>query len=160
MLLLNNLVFTVVVPGTVAVFVPYRILTSSGRWQLHEIGWLRLLGMAPVLFGGALYLSCVWGFAHVGHGTPAPIDPPKTLVATGPYRFTRNPIYIAVFCVIVGEAVLFASGRLLAYGLLVLAAFYAFVILYEEPTLRRQFGSAYESYCTRVPRWLLKKKAR
>ena len=160
MLLLKNVVFTVLVPGTVAVFVPYRILSSSGRLQLHEIGALRLLGLTPVLFGGAVYLSCVWGFARIGQGTPAPIDPPKKLVVSGPYRFTRNPMYVAVFCVILGEAVFFASSWLLAYGLLILATFYTFVVFYEEPTLRRQFGSSYNNYCTRVPRWLLMKKAR
>ena len=69
-------------------------------------------------------------------------------------------MYVAVFCVILGEAVFFASSRLLAYGLLILATFYTFVVFYEGPTLRRQFGSSYNNYCTRVPRWLLMKKAR
>ena len=153
MLLLKNVVFTILVPGTVAVFVPYRILGSSGQLQLSGIGLLRYLGLVPILLGGATYLSCVWGFAHIGRGTPAPIDPPKKLVVSGPYRFTRNPMYVAVLCVVFGEAVLFASGRLLAYGVLILTAFHAFVVLYEEPTLRRQFGSSYKAYCSRVPRW-------
>lgn len=160
MLLLKNVIFTLLVPGTVAVFVPYRILTSSGRLHLHQNGVARFLGIALILFGGALYLWCVWGFGHVGQGTPAPIDPPKKLVVSGPYRLTRNPMYAAVLSVIVGESVWFSSGRLLWYALVVLAAFYTFVVFYEEPTLRRQFGRSYESYCTRVPRWLFRRKVR
>lgn len=160
MLFLKNLAFTVLVPGTVAGLVPYAILASSSRLVPRDTGALRYAGLALVLLGGALYLACVWGFAHVGRGTPAPIDPPRTLVVRGPHRFTRNPMYIAVSTVILGEALLFASGRLLAYGLAVLAGFHLFVVLYEEPTLRRLFGPAYETYCAEVRRWLPAVKAR
>lgn len=160
MLLFKNVAFTILVPGTFAVFVPYRIVASSRQLQLSGIGILRDLGLVPVFFGGAIYLSCIWRFAHLGRGTPAPIDPPKKLVVSGAYRFTRNPMYIAVLSVILGESVLFASGRLLAYGLLVLGVFYLFVVFYEEPTLRRQFGSSYETYCARIPRWLFMTNAR
>ena len=154
MLLFKNVAFTILVPGTFAVFIPYRMLISSHQLELSRIGILRDLGLVPVFFGGAIYLSCIWRFAHLGRGTPAPIDPPKTLVVSGAYRLTRNPMYVAVLSVIFGEAVLFASGSLFAYGLLILGMFYLFVVTYEEPTLRRQFGSSFDTYCGKVPRWL------
>ena len=159
MLLLKNLAFTILVPGTVAGLVPYAILASPPHLAPPGTEALQLAGLVLALLGGTLYLACIRGFARLGRGTPAPIDPPRTLVVSGPYRFTRNPMYIAVHTVILGEAMLFASGRLLVYGLAVLAAFHLFVVLYEEPTLRRLFGPAYETYCAEVPRWLPVMKA-
>jgi protein-S-isoprenylcysteine O-methyltransferase Ste14 len=158
-LFLKNLVFTILVPGTVAGLVPYMILAASSRPMLRDAGALRYTGLALLLLGGALYFACILGFARHGRGTPAPIDPPRTLVARGPYRFSRNPMDTAVITVILGEAALFASGRLLAYGLVVLTGFHLFVVLYEEPTLGRLFGPAYDTYCTEVPRWLPVMKA-
>ncbi|HET6204398.1 MAG TPA: isoprenylcysteine carboxylmethyltransferase family protein [Planctomycetota bacterium] len=158
-LILEDVLFTALVPGTVALFVPYRILASSGKLRLGEGGVLRFLGFVPILVGCAVYLWSIVAFARTGGGTPAPIDPPKTLVVRGPYRYTRNPMYLAVLLVILGESLLFASGRLLAYAALLLAVFYSFVLLYEEPTLRRRFGMSCASYCARVPRWLFVRKA-
>ena len=160
MLLFKNVLFTVLVPGTFSLYVPYRILIASGQLHRSGIGSVRYVGLVPILFGGAIYLSSVWRLAHLGRGTPAPIDPPKTLVVSGAYRVTRNPMYVAVLRVILGQSALFASGWLLVYGLVFLAASYAFVLLYEEPTLRRKFGSSYEAYCATVPRWLFMRKAR
>jgi protein-S-isoprenylcysteine O-methyltransferase Ste14 len=159
-LLVKNVLFTVLAPGTVAVVVPSGILASSGALHLRGVPSLRYLGLVPVLLGGAVYVSSVWGFTLVGRGTPAPIDPPRKLVVSGPYRFTRNPMYIGVVSVILGESLLFASVWLLAYALLVLAAFRSFVLLYEESALRRQFGPSYDAYCARVPRWLWRKASR
>jgi protein-S-isoprenylcysteine O-methyltransferase Ste14 len=151
-LFLKNLIFTVLVPGTVAVFVPYRLLVSSRRFQQADFG-LRWLGLVPILFGVVLYLWCIWNFGAVGRGTPAPIDPPKTLVISGPFKYSRNPFYIAVLAVIFGQSWFFASRRVFLYGLLVWGAFHLFVRLYEEPTLSRLFGPSFERYCSTVPRW-------
>jgi protein-S-isoprenylcysteine O-methyltransferase Ste14 len=159
-LLFKNVLFTVLLPGTATVFIPYRILAASGQLNRPDIGAVRYVGLVPILFGGAIYLSSIWRFAHIGRGTPAPIDPPKTLIVSGAYRVTRNPMYVAVLSVILGESALFASGQLLVYGLAFLAASYSFVLLYEEPTLRRTFGSSYDAYCATVPRWLFMRKAR
>jgi len=93
-------------------------------------------------------------FALQGLGTPAPIAPPRNLVVSGLYRYVRNPIYVAVVAVILGQAVLFADWHLLGYGALIWLFFHIFVIAYEEPTLRQSFGAEYESYCGNVPRWL------
>lgn len=152
--LAKTLVFTVLVPGTVTVLLPYWILSASGGLRRPEPGVASAAGALLILAGVAIYLSCVWDFAGA-RGTPAPIDPPKELVARGLYRFTRNPMYVGVVTLLSGEALCFGSLRLLGYAALVLGMFHLFVVAYEEPTLRGEFGEAYARYCARVPRWPL-----
>ena len=148
---IKTLIFTVLVPGTVAVYFPYRLLSPASR----SVGaGLDLIGILPVAVGAAVYFRCAWDFAWLGRGTPAPIDPPKTLMVTGLNRFVRNPMYIGVELVILGQAMLFRRLSLLIYGLCVWLGFHLFVVLYEEPHLRKKFGPAYEEYCREVPRWI------
>jgi len=153
-LLLKNLIFTVLVPGTVTVLVPCWILARTGRAALPAVGWLQVLALVPAVTALGIYLWCVRDFIVVGRGTPAPIDPPKALVDRGLYRVTRNPMYVGVLSMILAEALFFASPWLLAYAAALFSVFHAFVVFYEEPTLRRLFGQAYSDYTTRVPRWL------
>jgi protein-S-isoprenylcysteine O-methyltransferase Ste14 len=148
-LLAKNLLFTVVVPGTVAVYVPLW-LARGGSASAGSVA----AAIPLFLVGGALYAWCVWDFARFGRGTPAPIDAPTRLVVRGPYRLVRNPMYVAVLTVILGWAVLFRSTALAAYALVVAALFHLFVLLYEEPRLRREFGREYDDYCARAGRWL------
>ncbi len=153
LLLLKNLLFTVLVPGTVAFFVPYRIVfrgTESVRLDA-----VRLALAAPlVVLGLVIYFWCLWDFAVRGRGTPAPVDPPKHLVVRGLYARVRNPIYVGVLLVVTGWAVLFHSRAVLEYGIVLGLLFHLFVVLVEEPQLRRRFGASYQSYCRAVPRWL------
>jgi protein-S-isoprenylcysteine O-methyltransferase Ste14 len=146
------LLFTILVPGTVAVLVPYLLLSSAS--SPTSLGLLRLAGLLPLLLGVAAYLWSAASFALVGKGTPAPVDPPKELVVRGPYRYVRNPMYLGVVLVLVGEALIWASPTLLIYAALVFLACHLFVVYYEEPTLQRQFSDAYAHYCRSVPRWL------
>ncbi|HSM12504.1 MAG TPA: isoprenylcysteine carboxylmethyltransferase family protein [Thermoanaerobaculia bacterium] len=150
--LLRTFLFTLFVPGTVAVAAPWLAVVRLGHGQLPPRGWA-WIGLVPMLAGAALYLRCAWGFASEGRGTPAPIDPTEELVAGGPYLWVRNPMYIAVVTFVAGEAVLFRSYSLGLYAALLLAVFHLFVRLYEEPTLRRQFGAPYERYLDDVARW-------
>jgi protein-S-isoprenylcysteine O-methyltransferase Ste14 len=152
MILLKNLIFTLVVPGTVGVYVPLLI----AREQAPVSGSRFAIALALLVAGGVLYAWCAWNFAVVGRGTPAPIDAPKKLVRHGPYRYVRNPMYLAVLAVILGWAVLFESTVVLGYALGVGLCCHLFVVLYEEPHLRRVFGAEYENYCLRVGRWLPK----
>jgi protein-S-isoprenylcysteine O-methyltransferase Ste14 len=149
-LVLKNLLFTVVVPGTVAVYVPLLIVrdqaAASRLWTAAAI----ILFLA----GGSIYSWCVWDFASFGRGTPAPIDAPKKLVARGLYRYSRNPMYVGVLTTILGWATLFKAPRLLVYALCVGLCFHLFVVLYEEPHLQELFGGSYEDYRARVGRWL------
>jgi len=96
-------------------------------------------------------------FAIDGLGTPAPVFPTQSLVVTGWYRYVRNPMYVAVVAVIVGQGLLFGNTRVLVYGVVVWLAFHLFVIAYEEPTLRATFGAEYEAFCRQVSRWIPQK---
>ena len=113
---------------------------------------------SAILFvlGGAVMVKCVWDFAWTGRGTPAPFDPPRRLVITGLYRFVRNPMYCGMGLVILGEALLWPQiGRELAILFVTLwAVVTGFIMVYEEPTLRRSFGEDYLEYCRHVRRWL------
>ena len=150
-LFLKNLLFTVLVPGTVAVYLPRAIVdgaSPASRWAL--------VAALPVwAIGAAIYAWCVWDFATFGRGTPAPIDAPKRLVVRGLYRRTRNPMYVGVLTVISGWVALYRTGALAAYAVLVATAFHLFVVHHEEPHLRRLFGDEYDVYRARVGRWLL-----
>jgi protein-S-isoprenylcysteine O-methyltransferase Ste14 len=149
-LAVRNLVFTIVVPGLGGVWVPWWILTRYGR-SAAPAAWEAV----PVIAAGAaLYVWCVWNFAAVGGGTPGPWDPPSRVVAAGPYRWVRNPIYLAALLIVLGEAWLFLSLPLLAYVGAVAVFFHLLVTGYEEPALRRRFGRTYLEYQRTVPRWI------
>jgi protein-S-isoprenylcysteine O-methyltransferase Ste14 len=117
---------------------------------------VRVLGLALFLIGVAIYLWCAWHFAVKGLGTPAPTDAPRLLVVKGLYRFTRNPMYVGVSSMILGQAIYYGSFSIVVYLLAMVLAFNLFVRFYEEPTLRRLFGEQYDEYCRKVPRWLLR----
>jgi protein-S-isoprenylcysteine O-methyltransferase Ste14 len=153
MVALKTLIFTILVPGTVAGIVPWLLLQQSGGGVV-EIPSLWLIGLVPLLLGVGLYLWCAGAFTFVGKGTPAPIDAPKVLVIQGPYQWVRNPMYIAVLSVVIGEAILFHSLLLVEYALMVWLVVHVFVVFVEEPSLRRQFGASYETYLRTVARWL------
>ena len=150
MLLVKNLLFTLVVPGTVAVFVPLSII--RGRHPVSGLGFPA--GIALLTLGAAIYTWCVWDFATFGRGTPAPIDEPKKLVVRGLYRFVRNPMYLGVLTTILGWAALYQTPALLRYAAFVALTFHLVVLLYEEPHLRQVFGADYERYRTSTGRWL------
>ena len=120
--------------------------TTSWRW----------IAAVPSVLGFAVALRCVWDFGWTGRGTPAPIAPPRRLVAVGFYRFVRNPMYLGFFAGWLGLWIVFgrASTGAVAVAALVVLGVDLFVRLYEEPTLRKKFGAAYDGYCRNVPRWL------
>ena len=149
-LLLKNLLFTVVVPGTVAVYVP--LLIARGRSPASGAAFA--VATAVLIVGAAVYAWCVWDFAAFGRGTPAPIDAPKKLVVRGLYAHSRNPMYVGVLTVILGWAIFFRTAALVLYALGVATCFQLFIVCYEERHLQREFGSEYEAYCARVGRWL------
>jgi protein-S-isoprenylcysteine O-methyltransferase Ste14 len=151
MLFLKNLLFTVFVLGMVAGYVPWRMGASRLADGARPALWLIA---APVFLAGAsIYFWCLWDFATAGRGTPAPIDPPKTLVVRGLYRYVRNPMYVGVLLVIVGWTILIRSRDVAIYGASVAMAFHLFVVFVEEPMLRAQFGESYGMYCRSVSRW-------
>jgi len=149
---LKTAIFTIIMPGTVTVYLPYGLLSLPS--PPLPLGIFRYLGVPLILLGAAIYFRCAWDFSFAGRGTPAPIDPPKELVVKGLYRYARNPMYVGILTLLFGEALFFASLRLFAYAGLIFLSFNLFITLYEEPALRRKFGESYQQYCNRVPRWI------
>lgn len=150
MSVVKTLIFTVLVPGSVTILIPRWLLSGEAS---SSIGSLRLIGLALILVGVAIYLWCAWDFATFGKGTPVVFDPPKVLVARGLYCFVRNPMYVGILSILFGEAALFASLRLTEYAAVVALIFHTFVVLYEEPALGKQFGESYQNYYAQTPRW-------
>ena len=152
--ILGSILFLLVAPGTVAGLVPWWISRWHLRPALLGISVFRLLGALLVLAGLPMLLASFARFAIQGLGTPAPLFPTKHLVVTGPYRYVRNPMYVGVAAIIIGQALLFGDPRLLAYGALVWLASHLFVRGYEEPKLSNSFGDEYREFCRNVPRWV------
>ncbi|MGH8004220.1 MAG: methyltransferase family protein [Limisphaerales bacterium] len=154
--LLKTLLFLILVPVTGVILIPRWILLSGWN-RSFEIGNWNLLGVPLILVGATALLWCFWDFATFGKGTPAPIDPPKVFVSRGLYRWVRNPMYVAIALILIGEALLFESWSLFGLAFFVWLAQHLFVLLYEEPALKQKFGPEYEAYLKTVPRWLPKK---
>jgi protein-S-isoprenylcysteine O-methyltransferase Ste14 len=153
MTLIKTLVFTIIVPGTVTVAIPHYLLPSDYPFRADLLSFFQYPGLALILFGGGFYFRCAYDFIFKGKGTPAPVDPPKELVINGLYGFVRNPMYVGIISILIGESIIFAEIDLLLYALLVLTIFHLVIILYEEPTLKKTFGESYIQYCKAVPRW-------
>jgi protein-S-isoprenylcysteine O-methyltransferase Ste14 len=155
---LRALIFVVAVPGTIAGLLPWLLATRGEGLPLGALRWppppWHLLGWLPLAAGLTTYLGCVWEFVARGRGTPAPWDAPRRVVAGGLYRFVRNPMYLTVAVLLVGEALLYRAPVVLLLVAGLWALFHAFVVRYEEPALLRRFGAEYEDYRRRVPRWV------
>jgi protein-S-isoprenylcysteine O-methyltransferase Ste14 len=147
-------VFFLLVPGTLGGYLPYRVLGAPPIPPLSDFAASQWAGTVMVALGLVGLLWCGWEFATRGRGTPAPFDAPKALVARGPYRWVRNPMYVSVATAVAGEALFFWSRVLLQYLAIGWVFFHLFVLGYEEPTLREKFGAEYEAYCKAVPRWI------
>jgi protein-S-isoprenylcysteine O-methyltransferase Ste14/8-oxo-dGTP pyrophosphatase MutT (NUDIX family) len=149
---LRTLVFGGLVPATIIVVIPAYILRATGTEG--EGGVLRLVGLVPLVIGIAILAWCFAGFIVEGEGTPAPYDPPHRLVTGRLYGWMRNPMYVAVITILLGEAMFYGSVALLLWAIVASIMFNFLVVLYEEPTLRRRFGAPYEAYLEHVPRWI------
>jgi len=117
---------------------------------------LRWLAAIPSVAGFAVALKCVWDFGWTGRGTPAPFIPPQRLVVVGFYRYVRNPMYVAVVTILLGEAIFFLSWPVLVEAGVFFVLANLFILFYEEPTLRRTFGESYDRYKASVGRWIPK----
>ena len=152
MAILGSVLFFVAAPSVVAGLIPWWIT----RWEFlppfFDLQATRAVGILLIVAGLPGLVDSFARFALQGLGTPAPIAPTQNLVVTGLYRYVRNPIYVAVVAVILGQAILFGDWRLITYGGLMWLAFHAFVLAYEEPVLAQQFGTQYEDFRANVPR--------
>jgi len=141
-------------PGIVAGLVPWWI---SG-WRVHSafLGFrlFQVIGVLLIAFAIPVLLESFGRFALEGIGTPAPVFPTRHLVVKGFYRYVRNPMYLAVVSLILGQALLLGDIYMLAYATLAWLVMHLFVRSYEEPTLRKSFGAEYQIFCAHVPRWI------
>src|SRR5437660_188542 len=152
--ILGSALFFLVAPAMLAGVIPWSITHWEFRPPFLAAEATRLAGLAFIIAGVPGLLDSFARFALQGLGTPAPIAPPRNLVVSGLYRYVRNPIYVAVVAIILGQAVLMGDWRLIVYGALLWLAFHVFVVAYEEPTLERTFGREYEAFRAAVPRWI------
>jgi protein-S-isoprenylcysteine O-methyltransferase Ste14 len=154
-LFLRNLFFTILQPGIVAGLVPFLMIRYESKGDiLDTIGLSHLVGGMIFLIGFLLMMTCIINFAVKGKGTISPADPTKRLVTAGPYVFSRNPMYVGVMLILIGEAIFFQSFQVWRYLFFTFIAFNLFIMLREEPRLRRDFGEEYIDYCKRVRRWI------
>ncbi len=158
MILLKTLAHTLLVPGTVLALLPYLIVREREP-TLFELDSWTLTGSLWVLAGIVIGSWCTFEFMIRGSGTPNPLDPPKLLVHRGLYRYVRNPMYVSVAFILLGETLFFRSVTLAIYSAVLLIGIHLLVVLYEEPILRRRFGESYAEYCKRVPRWVPRRRA-
>ena len=152
-LVVESLIFTVVVPGTVTAVIPALIL-PDGVAVPWPVAVPQFVGLLLILAGTNVYFWCLWHFVATGRGIPAPLDHPRQLVVRGLHRYVRNPMYLGVLCVLVGEALLFRAAALVAYAIAWWLVVHAFVVVHEEPALRARFGREYDDYAVAVRRWI------
>jgi protein-S-isoprenylcysteine O-methyltransferase Ste14 len=150
---LKSLLFLILAPGMVAGYIPLVLLSSGPK---IETGSLAYLAFPLWLTGGLILLWSFWNFLREGRGTPSPTDPPQELVAVGFYRYVRNPMYVGILLILAGHFLWFGYWSFLFYILIAFVTVHLFVTLYEEPTLKQKFGSSYDDYLRRVPRWIPK----
>jgi protein-S-isoprenylcysteine O-methyltransferase Ste14 len=154
LLAVGTTIFFLLLPLQVAGTGPWLL----SRWRMGPPFWgwagFRAVGVALIAAGVPVLLAAIVRFVRQGRGVPMPVLTARHLVVTGFYRYVRNPMYVAVLSVIVGQGLLLGSGPVLRYAVVVAAGFHLFVLLHEEPSLRSRFGAEYEAYCRAVRRWL------
>lgn len=138
-------------------WVALRVGSFDRQFRVALPGWTVMPGIIVMVVGGILALTCVGIFVVRGRGTPAVFDAPRAFVASGPYQYVRNPMYIGGWILLTGFGLYQRSTAILLFGLVWLLVVHLFVIFYEEPTLREKFGANYADYCNAVPRWIPKR---
>jgi protein-S-isoprenylcysteine O-methyltransferase Ste14 len=152
--ILGSALFFVIAPGVIAGLTPWWISKWHMQPPLPAFWPVRVLGALLIVLGLPLLIGSFARFALQGLGTPAPVAPTRHLVVTGAYRHVRNPMYVAVVALILGQGLLFGSVAVLVYGAIVWLCCHLFVLFYEEPALRKTFGAQYTAFCDNVPRWI------
>jgi protein-S-isoprenylcysteine O-methyltransferase Ste14 len=154
-LLVRNLFFTILQPGLVTGLFPYLLLRGEGKsffpdaWSIWQY-----FGLIIMIAGFSILMRCILQFPTEGKGTISPLDPTKKLVIRGLYKYSRNPMYLGAILLLIGESVFWESLRLAGYTAIVFAGFHLFILLHEEPRLKRDFGAEYDEYRQKVRRWL------
>ncbi len=153
MIFIKTLAHTLLIPGSVLVFVPYLLVRERDPTLLELDAW-QFAGAVWIIVGIVIGSWCTFDFMIRGRGTPNPLDPPKLLVQLGFYRYVRNPGYVSVAFILLGETLFFRSVSVAIYAAVLLVGIHLLVVLYEEPILRQRYHESYDEYCRRVPRWI------
>ena len=154
MALVGSALFLAIAAGIGAGLVPWWLSRWEVQGPLFGFPPIRALGALLIVLGIPVLLDSFARFALQGVGTPAPVFPTRYLVVKGFYRYVRNPIYLAVVSVILGQGMILGNVNILAYGVVAWLGTHLFVVAYEEPTLRKSFGAQYDAFCANVPRWV------
>jgi protein-S-isoprenylcysteine O-methyltransferase Ste14 len=155
-LLIKNLLYLLFVAGVFAGWLPLRVFERRAHWP-DAWGPVHWAGLGLALAGAAVLLQSIWIFAVRGQGTPAFFDPPRKMVRRGPYKWVRNPMYLAFFALVGAEGLFFQSWHIGVYWVCLVCSLHLIVVLHEENGLRFRFGAMYEDYRREVPRWLPRK---
>ena len=153
LLALRSLLWTILLPGFFAGYLPWRYFGLS-EVRFDALSASQVLGLFLIACGAALLGACIFEFARSGRGTLSPLDPPRQLVVRGLYRYVRNPMYLSVTVIVLGEVLVTRSSALVVYWAVWFLCANLFVMGYEEPTLRREFGLSFDEYCRHVGRWI------
>lgn len=161
MILIRLIIFTVIIPGLVVGYIPYLLRAHS---KLFDIGIFKYFGLLIITIGIILYLMSAVSFLLQGKGTPTIWftkhlkfligEEPIKLVSSGLYKVSRNPMYLGVLNIALGQALFFESTANLIYAGILIIFFHLIVVLLEEPHLKRKYGQEYVVYTKRVPRWI------
>jgi protein-S-isoprenylcysteine O-methyltransferase Ste14 len=149
---LKTFLFILFVPGVLVVVFPLWLMATDPA--LFSFGLFRWLAVPFWTAGAFITIWCAWAFTVRGRGTPSPADPPRELVVSGLYHYVRNPIYVGVVIFLLGHVLWHPASSILWMPLIVAVSSHLFVIFYEEPHLRKTFGTRYQTYCQAVPRWI------
>ncbi len=153
-LFFRNLLFTILQPGIVVGLFPYWLIRNKENITfVQPFVYYHYMGLIIFLIGFVILFACIIRFAIEGKGTISPLDPTKRLVVHGLYKYSRNPMYVGVMLVLIGESVFFRSNSLWWYSLIIFIAFNIFILVHEEPRLKKVFGKEYDLYCKKVRRW-------
>ncbi|MGB4773981.1 MAG: methyltransferase [Daejeonella sp.] len=154
-LFLRNLLFTILQPGIIAGLIPFWIVHDQVlNFLKRPLGFYDYLGIVVSIIGVIILSLCILSFALLGRGTLSPADPTKNLVVKGLYQYSRNPMYVGVTMMLLGEVIMFQSVSLIIYSFSIFTAFNIFIILFEEPRLKKDFGEEYNKYYKKVRRWM------
>lgn len=148
----RSLIWAALLPGLFAGYLPWRYF-GLREVRIELSNPVHLVGLASITIGILLLAACICEFAARGRGTLSPLDPPRHLVVRGLYRYVRNPMYLSVTAIVLGEVLLTRSTALLVYWIIWFVTANMFVLMYEEPALRNEFGVSYDDYCRRAGRW-------
>jgi protein-S-isoprenylcysteine O-methyltransferase Ste14 len=151
---------TILVPGSACILVPYFILKAANVSLNPPIGIIQIIALLAAVLGWGMIIWVSTAFVRLGKGTPIPIEPPRHLVISGLYRYMRNPMYTGALIIILAEALYFRATSLVFYAIGLGVLFQTFLIIFEEPQLKRRFGMEYKQYLETVPRWIPKLRRR